>query len=131
MNNIVIAGNIGQQPELRVTPSNMAVCEFTVASTTGKDDKKKTTWFNIVCFNQTAENVSASLNKGDKVVIQGRMETDEYKKKDGTQGKFTRVIADDVACSLRYDIWVKDQSEKVMKQVASKVGRTLTDEEPF
>jgi len=130
-NNITVVGNVGQQPELRVTPSNMAVLEFTVASTTGKDDKKKTTWFTVVAFGKTAENAAASLNKGDTVIVVGRMETDEYKKKDGTQGKFTKVIADDLGCSVRWDVWLKDRSQQTMNQVAAKVGRTLTDEEPF
>jgi single-strand DNA-binding protein len=130
-NNITVVGNVGQQPELRVTPSNMAVLEFTVASTTGKDEKKKTTWFTVVAFGKTAENAAASLNKGDTVIVVGRMETDEYKKKDGTQGKFTKVVADDIGCSVRWDVWLKDRSQQTMNQVAAKVGRTLTDEEPF
>jgi len=130
-NNITVVGNVGQQPELRVTPSNMAVLEFTVASTTGKDDKKKTTWFTVVAFGKTAENAAASLNKGDTVIVVGRMETDEYKKKDGSQGKFTKVIADDLGCSVRWDVWLKDRSQQTMNHVAAKVGRTLTDEEPF
>lgn len=117
MNHLTISGNVGQPPEIRVTPSGMAVLEFTVASTTGKDDKKKTTWFSVVAFSKLAENAAASLQKGDSVVVVGHMETDEYKKKDGTAGKFTKVVADDVAVSCKWNSWVKDQTEKVMTQV--------------
>lgn len=135
-NSITIAGNIGQQPELRITASGMAVVDFTVATTHGKDDKKKTSWFNVVCFGKTAENVAASVNKGDSVIVMGRMEQDEYTKKDGTKGKTVKVIVEECGPSLRWDIYVKDQSEKVMAEVG-KVGRSMPapspfeDEEPF
>lgn len=132
-NSITIAGNIGQQPELRITASGMAVVDFTVATTHGKDDKKKTSWFNVVCFGKTAENVAASVNKGDSVIVMGRMEQDEYTKKDGTKGKSTRLVADEVGASMRWDIWLKDRTEQTMKQVGKTFAKqpTLGDEEPF
>jgi single stranded DNA-binding protein len=132
-NSITIAGNIGQQPELRITASGMAVVDFTVATTHGKDEKKKTSWFNVVCFGKTAENVAASVNKGDSVIVMGRMEQDEYTKKDGTKGKSTRLVADEVGASMRWDVWVKDRSEQTMKQVGKTFAKqpTLGDEEPF
>ena len=132
-NSITIAGNIGQQPELRITASGMAVVDFTVATTHGKDEKKKTSWFNVVCFGKTAENVAASVNKGDSVIVMGRMEQDEYTKKDGTKGKSTRLVADEVGASMRWDVWLKDRSEQTMKQVGKTFAKqpTLGDEEPF
>lgn len=120
MNHITISGNIGQPPELRVTPSGMSILEFTVASTTGKDDKKKTTWFSVVCFSKLADNTVASAQKGDSVIVVGHMETDEYKKKDGSQGKFTKVVADDVAVSCKWNAWVKDRTNETVKNVLSK-----------
>ena len=132
-NSITIAGNIGQQPELRITASGMAVVDFTVATTHGKDDKKKTSWFNVVCFGKTAENVAASVNKGDSVIVMGRMEQDEYTKKDGTKGKSTRLVADEVGASMRWDVWLKDRTEQTMKQVGKTFAKqpTLDDEQPF
>ncbi len=120
MNNITVTGNVGQPPELRVTPSGMAVLDFTVASTTGKDDKKKTSWFNVVCFGKTAENVAATISKGDSVIVVGRMEQDEYTKKDGSKGKSTRLVADEVGPSCRWTAWVKDQTDAVVRQVSEK-----------
>lgn len=117
MNNITIHGNVGQEPELKYTPSQMAVIQFTIADTYGKDDKKKTTWHNVTAFGKLAENIAATINKGDTVIVSGRMEQEEYTKKDGTKGKSTRVIADEVGVSLRWNAWVKDQTEKVMAQI--------------
>ena len=69
MNNTTIIGNIGKPPELRYTPSKMAVAEFSVATTRGKDDKKQTTWHTITAFGKTAENAAASLQKGNRVIV--------------------------------------------------------------
>lgn len=122
MNTITISGNVGQPPEMRVTTSNMSVLEFTVAVTIGKDDKKKTSWFNVVCFGKTAEHASASIQKGDTVVIVGRLEQEEYTKKDGTKGKSTKLVADEVAMSCRWNAWVKDRTNDVIRNVKDTLG---------
>jgi len=54
MNTITVVGNVGRDPELRVTGSGMAVLKFSVADTRGKDDKKQTSGHNIVCFGEQA-----------------------------------------------------------------------------
>jgi hypothetical protein len=64
------------------------------------------------------------------------METDEYTKKDGTQGKFTSLIADEVGASCRWNAWVKDQTNQTVARIGT-VGKAmpaasaLSDEEPF
>ena len=119
-NHTTIHGNVGSDPELRYTGNQMAVLEFSVADTYGKDDKKKTSWFNVVCFGKTAENVAATISKGDSVIVVGRMEQDEYTKKDGSKGKSTRLVADEVGPSCRWTAWVKDQTDAVVRQVSEK-----------
>lgn len=131
-NHITIHGNIGQPPELKYTNSQLEVAEFTVADNYGKDEKKKTTWHNIVVFGKLAANIAATFNKGDSVVVMGRLEQEEFTKKDGTKGKSTRVVADEVGYSLRWKSVVADQTESTMRQVAKEFpGSALTDEEPF
>ena len=133
MNNITIHGTVGQDPELRFSASNNAVLTFSVADNYGKDDKKKTTWHNVIVFGKVAENVANSISKGTTVLITGRYEQEEFTKKDGTTGKATKLIADEVGVSCRWNAWVRDQTESTMAQVGF-VGKqmpTLTDEEPF
>ena len=132
-NHITIHGNIGQPPELKYTNSQLEVAEFTVADNYGKDDKKKTTWHNVVVFGKLALNIASTFTKGDSVIISGRLEQEEYTKKDGSKGKSIRVIADEVGYSLRWKAVVPDQTEQVLRQVADKFpGASLvTDEEPF
>lgn len=132
-NHITIHGNIGQPPELKYTNSQLEVAEFTVADNYGKDDKKKTTWHNVVVFGKLALNIASTFAKGDSVIISGRLEQEEYTKKDGSKGKSIRVIADEVGYSLRWKAVVPDQTEQVLRQVADKFpgASVVTDEEPF
>jgi single-strand DNA-binding protein len=132
-NHISIHGNIGQPPELKYTNSQLEVAEFTVADNYGKDDKKKTTWHNVVVFGKLALNIASTFTKGDSVIISGRLEQEEYTKKDGSKGKSIRVIADEVGYSLRWKAVVPDQTEQVLRQVADKfpTPSVVTDEEPF
>ena len=132
-NHISIHGNIGQPPELKYTNSQLEVAEFTVADNYGKDDKKKTTWHNVVVFGKLALNIASTFTKGDSVIIYGRLEQEEYTKKDGSKGKSVRVIADEVGYSLRWNAVVPDQTEQVLRQVADKFpgASVVTDEEPF
>lgn len=129
-NNITVTGKLGKDPELRFTPSGMAVAEFSIADTWGKDDKKKTTWHNCVAFGQLAENICGTLRKGSTAIVTGRYEQDEYTKKDGTTGKTTKVIVDECGPSLRWDIYVKDQTGAVMAQVGT-IGKQIPAASPF
>lgn len=133
MNNITIHGNVGQEVELKYSQSGMAIATFSVASTIGKDDKKKTSWFNVTVFSKLAENVAASVQKGDSVLVTGRMEQEEFTTKDGDKRKSTKLIADEVGISLRWNCYVKDQTEKTMAKVGQvfQTVPNLGDEEPF
>lgn len=136
MNTITIVGNIGKEPELRYTKNELEVLEFTVAAKSGKDDKQKTTWFSVKVFGQLAKNVASTITKGDSVIVQGRLEADEYTKKDGSKSSWTYLIADNIGPSCRWNAWVKDASEKVMTK-AGQVGRPMPasrfddEEQPF
>ena len=133
MNNITIHGTVGQDPELRFSASNNAVLTFSVADNYGKDDKKKTTWHNVIVFGKVAENVANSIAKGTTVLITGRYEQEEFTKKDGTTGKATKLIADEGGVSCRWNAWVRDQTSDTVSKTGmiGKTMPTLTDEEPF
>lgn len=133
MNNITIHGTVGQDPELRFSASNTAVLTFSVADNYGKDDKKKTTWHNVIVFGKVAENVANSIAKGTTVLITGRYEQEEFTKKDGTKGKTTKLVADEVGVSCRWNAWVRDQTSETVAQTGF-IGKPMpafTDEEPF
>lgn len=131
MNNTTIIGNIGKPPELRYTPSKMAVAEFSVATTRGKDDKKQTTWHTVTAFGKTAENAAASLQKGNRVIVIGRIDV-TTSEKDGQKKTYTKIVADNIGLDLTYDAAYVDKSADTMKQVSNKFGQDLfEDEEAF
>jgi single stranded DNA-binding protein len=134
MNHITIAGNVSQEPELRVTTSGMNVLTFNVADSHGKDDKKKTTFHSITVFGQLAENVAASIKKGDTVLVSGRVEVDEYTKKDGSKAKSIKVVADEVGFSMRWNSVVPDQTGTTMgaiKKAFPNSRMDFADEDAF
>lgn len=133
MNHITIHGNVSQEPEMRYSGAGLAILSFNIADSYGKDDKKKTTFHSVTVFGTLAENVASSIKKGDSVLVSGRLETDEYKKKDGSTGKFTKVIADEVAFSMRWTSVVADQTDSTMKKVAKAFPNSniFEDEDAF
>jgi len=79
---IIIAGNLGRDPEMRYTPSGQAVTNFSVATNrqyTSSDGQqvKETTWFRISAWGRLAETCNQYLRRGSKVLIEGRLNADQ------------------------------------------------------
>ena len=94
MNKIFIIGNLVRDPELRTTPSGVAVCTFTIAVNGRKPED--TQFFRITTWRQTAENCQRFLAKGRKVAVAGAVSLNTYTAKDGTTKASLEVNADEV-----------------------------------
>lgn len=129
MNTITISGNVGRDPELKYSASGTAVVKFSVADTTGKDDNKKTVWHDVVVFKEQAEHVAASVKKGSRVIVTGRLDKSEYTGKDGVKKQRVEVIADDVSISLRWSAHGDDTNINTAKDLLN--ATDVDDEEPF
>lgn len=129
MNTITISGNVGRDPELKYSASGTAVVKFSVADTTGKDDNKKTVWHDVVVFKEQAEHVAASVKKGSRVIVTGRLDKSEYTGKDGVKKQRVEVIADDVSISLRWSAYGDDTNINTAKDLLN--ATDVADEEPF
>jgi single-strand DNA-binding protein len=97
-----VTGNVGRPPELKTTRSGKTMANFSVASTFKNGDKEITTWIDVVCFDEQADVVAETLSKGDRVIVTGRLDLEQYQKKDGTPGSSLRMMASDVGQSLRW-----------------------------
>lgn len=111
--NTTIVGNITQDPELRFTSSGLAVCNFSVAVNSGKDEKKKTSYFDVVTFEQLAEDVAESLSQGLRVIVTGRLQQSSWEDQEGNKRSKVEVVADEVGPSLR---WATAQVSKVERE---------------
>ena len=97
---IIIVGNVGREPELKMTPNGRPVCEFSVAvnRVTGKGDdrQEQTDWYRVSCWSGLAERAQQLIQKGRLVYVEGRLESRSFTDKDGTDREVTEVIASDV-----------------------------------
>lgn len=97
-----VTGNVGRDPETRNTKSGKPMVSFSVASTVRKEGREpETTWVDVLCFDELALGVVSQLHKGAKVVVTGQLALEQYEKKDGTPGHTLRLVANEVALSLR------------------------------
>src|SRR3954468_21296038 len=106
---ITVVGNLTDDPELRFTPSGAAVANFTVASTPRFLDKQTNEWkdgdalfLRCSIWRQAAENVAESLQRGARVIVQGRLKQRSYETKEGEKRTVYEVDVDEVGPSLRY-----------------------------
>jgi len=96
MNRVFLMGRLGQDPELKKTQTDLAVCTITVATTEfSKDGEKKTEWHKCVCWGKNAENVAKYLKKGSQAAIEGRIQTREWEK-DGEKRYSTEIIVNHI-----------------------------------
>lgn len=106
-NEITVVGNLTREPELRFTTGGTATCSFGVAvnrryQQNGEWVDAPTNFFNVTVWGQYGENVAGSLNKGDRVLVKGRLEFRKYTNKEGVEVTTHDIIADEVAPSLKY-----------------------------
>jgi len=83
VNTGTFAGYIGRDAELKTLPSGTAVCNFSVAVSTGWGDKKSTLWVSCGLFGERGEKLAPYLTKGSAVTVSGDIDVRAYKSKDG------------------------------------------------
>lgn len=98
LNKVQLIGNLGKDPELKYTPSGVAVATFSIATSESWKDQEgnqqeKTEWHNIVAWRKLAEICGEYLKKGKKVYIEGKLQTRNYEK-DGIKRYVTEIVAD-------------------------------------
>ena len=106
---ITVIGNLTADPELRFTPSGAAVANFTVASTPRTFDRQSNEWKDgealfLRCniWREAAENVTESLTKGSRVIVQGRLKQRSYETREGEKRTVVELEVDEIGPSLRY-----------------------------
>jgi single-strand DNA-binding protein len=106
---ITIIGNLVDDPELRFTPSGAAVANFRVASTPRTFDRQSGEWrdgetlfLSCSVWRQAAENVAESLQKGMKVIVQGRLKQRSFETREGEKRTVFEIDVDEVGPSLKY-----------------------------
>src|SRR5205085_10614662 len=105
---VTIVGNLTRDPEIRYTAGGAAKASFGMAVSRRWQNRQTNEWeeqtsfFNVVCWREMAENVSESLGKGSRVVVTGRLEQRSWETENGEKRSVVEIVADDVGPSLRW-----------------------------
>ena len=100
-NSITLVGNITRDPELRFLNSGQATTSFGLAvnrrwqNRQTQEWEEQTSFFDVVCWREMAENVAESLTRGSRVVVTGRLEQRTWETQDGDKRSKIEVVADD------------------------------------
>jgi single-strand DNA-binding protein len=107
-NSTTICGNLIREPEIRYTREGQATTQLGVAvnrrwqDRTTQEWQEATSFFDVVCWRDLAENVALSLTKGMRVVVTGRIEQRSWETDDGEHRSKVEIVADEIGPSLRF-----------------------------
>ena len=107
-NTVTVVGNVTRDPELRYTPNGQSNAKFGLAvnrrwmNRQSNEWEERTSFFNVVCWREMAENVAESLAKGARVVVTGRLEQRSWETEQGEKRTVVEIVADEVGPSLRW-----------------------------
>ena len=112
-NTVTLIGNLTRDPELRYTTGGRGVASFGLAVNRrymqNNEWQEQTSFFNVVCWGDLGENVAATLTKGARTIVTGRLEQRSWETQDGEKRTVVEVIADECGPSLR---WAQAQIER-------------------
>ena len=99
LNRISLIGRLGQDPTFNFTRTGTPVSKFSIAtdhqfSNSDNESRRITTWFQIVAWAKTAENVSKHLTKGSRAYVEGRMQVRSWQDKNDNKRQTWEVVAD-------------------------------------
>ena len=122
-NSVTLVGNLTRDPELRYTTGGRGVASFGLAVNRrfqqNGEWQEQTSFFNITAWAELGENAAASLQKGARVIVTGRLQQREYETREGEKRTIVEVIADELGPSLR---WAQAQVERISRDAAPAGG---------
>jgi single-strand DNA-binding protein len=120
---VTIVGNITRDPELRFTAGGKGIASFGIAVNRrwqqAGEWQEKVSFFNVTAWDTLGENAAASLTKGTRVIVTGRLEQREYETKDGEKRNVVEIVADEIGPSLR---WARADVERIARDSGSGGG---------
>ncbi len=125
---VTIVGNITRKPEIKTTNTGKLVTRLRVASTRKRyvDERwvdGESAYIDVDCWGHLAQNAVNTFGKGDRVIAEGRLRTDEWQDEHGTKKSFTKVVADSVGPELRFATAVIQRTKTAGGRVAESERR--------
>lgn len=138
LNKVMLIGNLTRDPELRYTPTGVAVCTIGLATnrtwTTESGEKKEDVEYHrVVAWNKLAELCSQLLTKGRKIYVEGRLQSRSWQAQDGSQRTTVEIVIDDmIILDSRRTSPTEDADSGASQYTApqKKPANTKTESEP-
>jgi len=115
-NTVTVVGNLTRDPELRFTTGGKGIASFGLAVNRRYQQngewQEKVSFFNISAWDSLGENAAASLTKGTRVIVTGRLEQREYETQQGEKRNVVEIVADEIGPSLR---WARAEIERTQR----------------
>jgi len=103
-NRVILMGNLTRDPEMRTSQNGTVFCRFSIAVNRRFSKQNETDFFNVTTFGQTAEFVSRYFSKGKMILVEGRVENDNYTDNNGVKHYSVNIMADNVSfCGNKSD----------------------------
>ena len=102
VNKVILVGNLGQKPEIRYTKDSKPIASFSIATSESWKDKttgdmvEKTEWHNVTFYGRIAEVAEQYLDKGSKVFVEGKLQTDKWEDESGNKRSATKIIGNNM-----------------------------------
>src|ERR1700761_5715009 len=102
VNKVILVGNVGKDPEIKVLPSGLPVANLTLATSDRTKDKagewqERTEWHNLTAFQRTAEIIRDYVKKGNKLYVEGRIQTRSWDDQQSGQKRYrTEIVVNDL-----------------------------------
>ena len=102
VNKVILVGNLGQKPEIRYTKDSKPIASFSIATSESWKDKttgdmvEKTEWHSVTFFGRIAEVAEQYLDKGSKVFVEGKLQTDKWEDENGNKRSATKIIGNNM-----------------------------------
>ena len=136
--NFTIVGNLTKDPELRFTPTGQATASFGVAVNRRWQNRQTNEWeeatsfLDVIASGSLAENLADSVHRGDRVVVEGRLDQRSWENNQGEKRSKIEITANEIAPSLRWaTVEISKNQRSTPQTVPASNGAGGDQEEPF
>ncbi len=101
LNKVMLIGNVGSEPEIRMTPSGAKIAKFSVATNRSFQDRsgqqqERTEWHRLTCFGRLSDIVEQWVHKGDRIFVEGRIEYSQTQDDKGGTRYWTDIVVNEM-----------------------------------
>lgn len=135
LNKVMLIGNLTRDPNLRFTPSNVAVASFGLATNrsfgVGDQKKEEVEFHNLVAWSKLAEICAKFLHKGSKIYVEGRLQTRQWKTQDDQDRRITEIVIENMIMLSEIKKDGTQPAQEAEPPVDAPQGEDVSEDIPF